>query len=379
MIKGPIANGLQKPQTTLFVSLESNVKRSLFLVVAALCALGALAGATRAEEAAPAKKIKQYRGFTMNLGYGVKPEDAIKEIDHLATLGCTSMNFVFTGKQADVHAQQITVPWKDLPKPPDIQKILQHAKSKGMLVMLMPIVLLEKSGPKDWRGVIAPEDWDIWFLSYTSYINTVAKIAARSEVDVLCVGSELLSTETFRDRWIKTIAEVRETYRNASKDKKGTIKLTYSANWDHHRFPTFWDKLDYIAMNNYNELADKPGVPVEELLKKWGPIKDDILKFVKEQGKPFIFSEVGWHNVQNTIKEPWNYVAQGVIDLQEQKRAFQSFVAAWSDVGTDQFMGAFVWEWVPGIDGATHHGAYTLQNTPALEVVKEWMKGAVEK
>jgi hypothetical protein len=361
------------------------MKRSAAILLSTLCTLSLLGGVTRADEK-PARKINQYRGFTMNLVYArndpandCSVEKVIGEIDKLAELGCTSMNFVLSARQHDVHAEEISIPWKNLPAPPDIQKILNHAKSKGMLVMLMPIVLLDKSGSKDWRGVIAPADWDLWFQSYTAYMNTMAKIAAKSEVDVLSVGSELLSTETFRERWIKTIDSVRETYRATSKDKKGTIKLTYSANWDHYRFPTFWDKLDYIAMNNYNELAEKPGVPLNELLKKWEPIRADILKFVKEQKKPFIFSEVGWHNVQNTIKEPWNYVAEGAIDLDEQKRAFESFVGAWKDVPTDQFMGAFVWEWVPGIDGSKHHGAYTLQNTPALEVVKDWMKGAVEK
>lgn len=85
---------------------------------------------------------------------------------------------------------------------------------------------------------------------------------------------------------------------------------------------------------------------------------------------------MGWHNVQNTIKEPWNYVAEGKIDLEEQKRAYESFVEAWKEVTTDECMGAFVWEWIPGVDGATRHGTYSLQNTPALEVVKGWWKGA---
>ena len=41
-------------------------------------------------------------------------------------------------------------------------------------------------------------------------------------------------------------------------------------------------------------------------------------------------------------------LATGNIDLGEQERAFQSFVDTWGPVSTEQFMGAFVWEWRPG-------------------------------
>ena len=193
----------------------------------------------------------------------------------------------------------------------------------------------------------------------------MATLAQKCKVDLFCVGSELLSTETLKPRWTKVITDVRKAFKG---------KLTYSANWDHFTVPTFWDQLDYIGMNNYNELAKKPGVPVAQLVKNWDKVKTDILKFVEEQKKPFFFSEVGWHNLQNTLAEPWNYVAEGAIDLGEQERAYKSFVEAWREVGTDQYMGAFVWEWRPGAK-PTDHGQYSLQGSPALDVVKKWMKG----
>ncbi len=93
-------------------------------------------------------------------------------------------------------------------------------------------------------------------------------------------------------------------------------------------------------MNNYNELADHPGATVPELVKAWTPIKRDILAFVDQQKKPFMFTEVGWHNLINTVKEPWNYVAEGEIDNKEQLHAYQSFVETWEGVSRTKFMGA---------------------------------------
>lgn len=312
--------------------------------------------------------LRQIRGFSIQLNDPNGYASYIKAVDDLADMGCTSVNFVIAARQRDVKAESIHINYKNIPLVPDIERILTYAKSKGMYVMLMPIVLLDNAGSKEWRGVIAPPDWDNWFESYDAYIVKMAALGQKCKVDLFCVGSELLSTEPFKARWTKVITDVRKNFKG---------KLTYSANWDHYDpkrgGPTFWDQLDYLGMNNYNELAKKPGVPVPQLVKNWEKVKTDILTFVEEQKKPFFFSEVGWHNLQNTLAEPWNYVADGAIDLGEQERAYKSFVEAWRDVGTEKYMGAFVWEWRPGAR-PTDHGQYSLQGSPALDVVKKWMK-----
>jgi hypothetical protein len=312
-----------------------------------------------------AVRTDQIRGFSIQLN-GSLPELAegyLKAVDDLADMGCTWVNFVIAARQDNVHSESIALVWQNIPSQKDIERIIRKAKGRGMGVMLMPVVLLNNAGSKDWRGVIQPPSWDNWFASYAMYITFMAKLARTCDVDIFCVGSELLSTETFRDKWVDTIAQIRLEFPG---------KLTYSANWDHYTVPTFWDQLDYIGMNNYNELADRPGAQVGELNKAWGPIKKDILEFVAKEKKPFMFVEVGWHNLKNTITEPWNYVATGDIDLSEQERAFQSFTETWGSVPREQFMGAFVWEWRPG-GKPEDHGSYSLQGTPALEIVKKWM------
>jgi hypothetical protein len=320
------------------------------------------------------QKTVQMRGFSMRL-VEHSPEGVqsyLDAIDELADMGCTWINLSIATYQNDVHAERITLMnWNEVPSEKDILRIMAKAKSRGMGVMLMPVVLLSNSGAKDWRGVIHPGDdgptaWDNWFAAYNAFIMKCAHLAHDGDVDIFCVGSELLSTETFRDRWVDQIDQIKSVYKG---------KLTYSANWDHYEVVTFWDKLDYVGMNNYNELASMPGVPVPELIKAWQPIKDKVLKFAAEKKKPFMFTEVGWHNLQNTLAEPWNYVAEGAIDHTEQLHAFESFVDTWKDVPKDKFMGAFIWEWYPGgkvVNGNFSRGTYSLQSTPALEVVKKW-------
>jgi len=327
---------------------------------------GATAGAT---PPAATKKSEQVRGFSLQL-FDSTPEGTenyLKSLDELADMGCTWVNLVIAARQDNVKSEVVQFNEMNVPSEANTKRIITRAKSLGMGVMFMPIVLLNNAGAKDWRGVIDPPNWDNWFASYTSFITRMARLSQSVDVDIFCVGSELLSTEPMRDRWIDTIAQIRQVYKG---------KLTYSSNWDHYDTdkggPSFWDQLDYIGMNNYNELAKNPGASAADLAKAWAPIKQDILKFVAKQKKPFMFTEVGWHNLVNTIAQPWNYVAEGPIDLQEQLRAYESFVKAWQGVPKDQFMGAFVWEWRRG-SKPDEHGSYSLQGTPSLDVVKQWM------
>jgi hypothetical protein len=318
-------------------------------------------------------RTDQVRGFSIQLFDSTEAgaQRYLAAIDELADMGCTWLNFSIAARQDNVHSEEIARNWLTIPSQPNLMRIFRKAKSRNIGVMLMPIVLLNNAGSKDWRGVISPPNWDDWFASYSQYILEMADIANAGKVDIFCVGSELLSTEPFRDRWVELIGQIRARF-------SYPIKLTYSANWDHYDpeqgGPKFWDQLDYIGMNNYNELGDKPGIPVSQLVKAWEPIKDKVLKFATKEKKPFFFTEVGWHNLDNTIKEPWNYVADGKIDLTEQLHAYQSFVQVWEPVPHDEFMGAFVWEWCPGSNGDKNKGSYSLQGTDALKVVQQWMK-----
>jgi hypothetical protein len=314
------------------------------------------------------KKTDQMRGFSMRLiDPTVKGVNGYLEaIDELADMGCTWVNLPVAAYQDNVKSETIVLATDDAPSDADILKIMARAKARGMGIMMMPTVLLKNTGSKDWRGVINPPNWDRWFTSYNAFVTHLARLAQKGEVDIFVVGSELLSTEPYRNRWVKTIGAIRNEYKG---------KLTYSANWDHYEAVTFWDQLDYVGMNNYYELAKTPGATVTELNATWKPIQEKILAFAAEQNKPFMFTEVGWHNLVNTLSEPWNYVAADPIDHGEQRRAYESFVETWKPVPKEQFMGAFIWEWYPDgkvVNGNFSRGTYSLQSTPALEVVKKW-------
>jgi hypothetical protein len=258
------------------------------------------------------------------------------------------------------------------PTPEKLADLIQHAKSKKLRVILMPIVLLDKPEGTEWRGTIKPPVWEDWFDSYREMLLHFAWIAEQNKVDVLSVGSELVSAEKERGEWRKTINAVREVFNG---------QLTYSANWDHYKSIPFWDQLDLIGMNSYWSLdEDPPGsrnhmkekVTVEKVVENWSYIQEDLLAFQKQMGKPILFLEVGWCSLGNAAHEPWDYTRTDDFeqDKELQRKLYEGFFKAWHD---KRGLGGFVcWEWTPG-DVADDDKGYTPEDKPAQDVLREWL------
>jgi hypothetical protein len=199
-----------------------------------------------------------------------------------------------------------------------------------------------------------------------------AWIAEQNKVDVLSVGSELVSAEKERGEWKKTINAVREVFNG---------QLTYSANWDHYKSIPFWDQLDLIGMNSYWSLdEDPPGsrnhmkekVTVEKVVENWQYIQEDLLAFQKQVDKPILFLEVGWCSLANAAHEPWDYTRTDDFeqDKELQRKLYEGFFRAWHE---KPGLGGFIcWEWTPG-EVADDDKGYTPEDKPAQDVIREWL------
>jgi hypothetical protein len=231
----------------------------------------------------------------------------------------------------------------------------------------MPIVLLDRPRGNEWRGRIAPDDeaggWDEWFDNYRAMMRHFSWIAQANGVDVLVVGSELVSAEKHVDEWIDTIQEIRKTFKG---------RLTYSSNWDHYEEVKFWDHLDLIGMNSYWKFGseDEPDPPVEQIVNRWKEVQSDLIPFVQKQGKPLVFLEIGWFSQENVAYEPWDYTKEQPIALELQRKLYQGFFQAWW--GNPNLGGFSVWEWPPEKGGPNDNG-YTPKGKPAESVLREYL------
>jgi hypothetical protein len=289
-----------------------------------------------------------------------------QSVDEIAAVGADTVKFVVDARQENGSSSRIYLDQRMTPTAEQLADLIRYAKSKNLRVILMPIVLLDNPRGGEWRGQIKPESWETWWNSYREFLTHYAWIAQGNGVDVLVIGSELVSTESKTDEWRKTIAKVRE-------DFKGYI--TYSANWDHYDGIAWWDDLDFVGMNSYWTLGDDENVTADQIIEKWRPIQERVLGFAASKGKPLLLLEVGWCSLSNAAKEPWDYTKTDLdTDEELQKRLYEGFFQAWH--GTGGMAGFSMWEWTAGDGGKDanedQRKGYTPENKLAEKVLREW-------
>lgn len=313
-----------------------------------------------------------YRAVTMQLQRVDWIEKYKRSIDEIADVGADAVKFVLDPRQENGTSSRIYLDMRMTPTPEQLGELIRHAKSRNLRVILMPIVLLDAPRGSEWRGTIKPESWSAWWRSYRDMLMHFAWIAQGNGVDVLVVGSELVSTEPQTDEWTTTIKQVRGVFKG---------QLTYSANWDHYSGIKFWDQLDFIGMNSYWRLGKNRNATVAEIKGNWAKIQDELFEFRGRIGKPIFFLEVGWCSMANMAYEPWDYTRSEYevpVDNELQKRLYEGFFESWH--GKKELGGFSIWEWTPDPDAGDEDGArakqrgYTPEGKPAEQVLREWLK-----
>ena len=207
--------------------------------------------------------------------------------------------------------------------------------------------------------MIKPHDLERWWASYTRFVLYYARIAQSEGVSIYSVGSELVSMESMRSRWIELIRKVRKVYKG---------KLLYSANWDHYEPVSFWDQVDYVGVTGYYKLTDRVDPTPDQLEKAWRAIRSKLERWRSRVKRPLVFTELGYHSRDGTNKHPWDYTTTAPIDLQEQYDCYDAFVRTWN--GASSLGGVYFWIWWG--PGGPSDGHYTPRGKPAVEVLRHY-------
>jgi len=206
-------------------------------------------------------------------------------------------------------------------------------------------------------------DWNILEDSYAKFILDYAKVAQETNIEILCIGTELESFIKNRpEYWKQLIVDIKKIYRG---------KLTYAANWDEFKRAPFWAELDYIGIDAYFPVSGKQTPTVEDCKKGWQNHKTLIKSYSEQYNKPILFTEFGYRSMDFTGKEPWqsDYKIKS-LNLQGQTNATQAlFEEFWNE---EWFAGGFIWKWFHKHEkvGGNNDNQFTPQNKPVEKLLK---------
>lgn len=299
-------------------------------------------------------------GITLALHSADRLHDYEEDLREIVETGATWVQLKVSYFQKRADSSRVGVSDIHTATPARVEKTIEQARSLGLRVALLPVLLLQRPGPDDWRGNLRPLNRKLWHKSYRRWITEIASQAERGGVEILCVGSELNSMQLEGQQWNRTISSVRSSFSGA---------VIYSANWDCYQEIPFLDSLDGIGISAYHPLASNTEPSVAEMVSHWLPIRHQLTSWQREQGIPLIFAEIGYASIDGIAMEPWDYTRDADVDLIEQADAYLAFKQAWQE--SPELGGVFFYAWY-GV-GGDRDRTYTPRGKPALEVIKSWI------
>ncbi|MFT6213665.1 MAG: hypothetical protein ACJAS3_000049 [Roseivirga sp.] len=250
----------------------------------------------------------------------------------------------------------------------------EFAKSNRIKTILKPHIWLRDEGGK-WRGEIkmkSEKDWQKWFSDYEDFIMHYAKLAEETQMEMLCIGTELHQTCIEReDDWRNLIAKIRTAYSGP---------LTYAANFSNeYEDVKFWDDLDYIGIQAYFPLVMNEEPSVEELKEGWKKPIEELKAFSHRYNKPILFTEVGYKSTKDSGITPWEWpqrLAEAeraeIVSEQTQANCFEALFLAVMD--EPWLAGIHIWKWYPNYGNNTNRRNSLMENidfTPQLKMAEK--------
>jgi hypothetical protein len=297
--------------------------------------------------------------FAEDVGFSYAPLLA-----EIVALGATHVALVVPLYQTDGSSDDLHLHTRFSPTLEVVADTIRAAQRDRLVVSLCPIVRLSAPRPGEWRGTLAPANRDRWFRRYADLLGDLAAVAAVTGTERLVIGSELSSLDGDLARWRPLLERIRGVF-------KGT--LSYSANWDHYREAALLELVDEEGIAGYFNLRPAgPAAPDEvELEASWRRVKDELVAWRAQRRRvPFVFSEIGYRSRVGGAAAPWDEAGGGVVDLEEQRRAFAAFRRVWA--GAPSLDGVYIWNWY-GYGGAASRG-YTPRGKPAEIEIKALLK-----
>jgi hypothetical protein len=323
-----------------------------------------------------------FRGMSLfGWGSGLGNPDLYETLYDMRTLGVDTVALNTWWKQ---DAKTSNVVYEDLGGMSASVAQIEHAidliHGLGMKVYFKPNL---DSGDGVWRALIAPSNPAGWFSSYRSYINAMAELAERKDVELFSIGTEMESmanNAAYASQWTGLIGDVRARYSG---------DVTYAANhgdafdgainFGSYQDVPWWNQLDYVGVDAYFPLTGTNNPTPAQLTSAWTTRANQIDSWRTSAGvtPKILFTEVGYSSWNGTNRTPWDGPPDGAaVDQAEQRDAYQALLSVMTP--KPWWEGAFWWSW----ETTPHAGllqprGFTPQDKLAQQTLANFYAGAV--
>lgn len=299
--------------------------------------------------------------------YSFKESD--RSLKRLASVGAQWIALVVTGYQEKPGSTSITWKASGTPTDDDLIHATRAAHQLGLKVMLKPHVDFF-SGEGSRRGLIGTEFKEegqerAWFASYWEAILRYAELAQAQGVEQFCVGTELVGVSGREEEWRRVVAEVRTRFRGS---------IVYASNHGgEERSLRWWDAVDYIGVDAYYPLSDRPNPSLAELKAAWS--QKGYLALLSglsaRHRKPVLFTEIGYRSVEGAGSAPWDWQRSARVSEEEQANCYRAAIDVLS--GQPWFAGFFWWSWAATLtQGGPGDSGYTPAGKAAEKVLADF-------
>lgn len=231
-----------------------------------------------------------------------------------------------------------SVPHCVIPSDQLIRDWIQHAKSKGMGVVLAPHFFVGKYEAESWA--VQPTNLAAWFESYTGFITRYAEIAAEEEVEILVVGKNLCGTDHAHASWSNVVDAIKNVY-------QGQLAYVNPSIYTNNPIVSgVWPSMDIIGVAYYwpGSAADtQPTVEQMQANIERGQT-GQAAAMHRTYGLPLIAFEMGTQNIDGCNYNPW-ILDNRIQDNQEPIDYLEAGLRAGTSL--PGFKGFFMWSLQP--------------------------------
>lgn len=293
-----------------------------------------------------------------------------------------------------------------------------RAQQLGMRVTLNPFVEVSNlPGGQSWRAYFNPVPGtakaDTFWPLYETYLDEVATLAQKHNVEAMNVGTEMKGLDSFfaitdfdpdtpgnQSTPSQAQLDQQAAYWTTVIDSVAAIysgQIGYAANWDNFNSTrvtsNIWShpEIDYIGIDSYfrfesgqyqiptsqsNPIQTYPTESFIQLVAdEWNQRLDgQIMPFAASLGKPVVFTEQGYQHHNGTSRNP--QTESGSVDTAEQIMAFAGLLRA-LDGRQDDFLAMHIWQWeMNGSQGSTWNiNPAANANQPDNRPLAQWLSG----